>query len=196
MGRVGKGCPREQHVTQAVCSRKVLGHIDCLLAQATHRDPHCVLQNHSLVSSLNPHPANASITGAADGAHLWVIQGDHPPRTGSLLLLSGTSISLQAFRDPKPFLNLLLCQGRSSLALFSSVSEPQMYFISSLLRRVWKTSQPLETQSEAISWGGRRREMFTCLAFSLVTQTATYEMAGAGLKVLHVLFHSLLIAAL
>lgn len=38
--------------------------------------------------------------------------------------------------------------------------------------------------------------MFTCLVFSLETQTATYEMAGAGLKVLHVLFHSLLIAAL
>ena len=118
------------------------------------------------------------------------------PGTVSLLLVSGISTSPLVFPGSKHFLNPLPLQ--TSLVSFSStcLKHKCALFPPSSGERVCKTAQPFKTQNWDVSWGGRRKEKFTCLVFLSVTQDSYLLDDGSVLKVLHALFHFLLITAL
>lgn len=133
----------------------------------------CIFQPQSLVSSLNPLPANTSTAGTADK---WDPALGHssrlPSPTVSLLLDSRISISPPAFPDSEIFPQPLTFPGTTQFSfILLSMSETQTCFNSSFFRRqsVCKTAQPFKT-SWAVPWSGRRKEMFACLVFVLVTQ--------------------------
>lgn len=131
--------------------------------------PRCVFQPQSLVSSLNPSPANASMAGMADK---WGPVLGHSRRllspTTSLFLVSGISISPPASPDSKHFPNPLSFQGQPSFRSFSSacLEHKSALFPPSLGERVYKTAQ-LQKHKAGLFW--RWQEMFPGLVFFLVT---------------------------